>query len=267
MPRTTRRPLREMPLHKFLPADPNPNVTPQRTGKRAHSPAIFSPAKRRILESEGIFVGGTSPARLRALPIRADSPIKKLDLGPPKNSPTVRSPSASYTPSEPRMTRSARRRASGAPETPHLSSSSSQSEFGDASSRPDSTRIARELTPVDPQSIHYPGFVVHQDPFLTTPSIVESAMSPEKEEHKENVPPRKRASRKSDSKPYPDIKLRTRTSPRTPKTLGRDRSASLTPTGRRPEVVLTRSTRATPKLDTSERRQLRRRLADEVDAL
>ncbi|KAF7301867.1 hypothetical protein MIND_00752600 [Mycena indigotica] len=261
MPRATpssrsRRPLRELPLAEFLSSDSNvSDATPHR--KRAHSPSsvLFSPAKRRILESEGIFVGMGSPARLRALPVHTSSPIKKPDFGLPKNSPVKKLPPSTPRSEtiEPRVTRSARRRASAA-----ASPASSPTVV-----QPESSRTEYSI---DPHSIHYPGFVVHQDPFLVTSESVaqaiESALaSLKKDEYKENVAPRKRA-RPSEKSATPDLKLRTRTSPRTPKTATRDRSASITPTRRHPEVV---SKFATPKLDSAERRELRRRLEDEVD--
>ncbi|KAF7332256.1 hypothetical protein MKEN_00106800 [Mycena kentingensis (nom. inval.)] len=262
-----RRPLRELPLDSFIvPLD----TLPHTATKRPHSPGVLSPAKRRILLAEGGL--SVTSKRLKALPVHSDSlldtlsPAKKLDFGPPKNSPQA-TPNTPSTPSEPRMTRSARRKASGAVPSPTVVASQVE------------TRIPREPIPVDVHSIHYPGFVVYQDPFIVvsaaSPGVLTALGSPEMEQvddHKENIAPRRRA-RKSvtapptlDSKPYSTTKRRSpRTTPA--KTPTRDRSASITPTARRPEVVLTRSTRATPKLAEAERRELRRRMAEEVDEL
>ncbi|KAF7288286.1 hypothetical protein HMN09_01408700 [Mycena chlorophos] len=263
----SRRPLKELPLDHFLDPDSIPDTPHRATGKRASSPAVFSPAKRRILASEGVFASGGT--RLRALPVHATSPIKKLDFGPAQNSPTKATRASS-----------GRRGSSAAPSSPASPTVvAAASTVGIESPMV----LPREMSPVDTQSIHYPGFIVHYDPFGVADEAPDVPIVPTKEdadEYKENVAPRRRSSRKSvatldahTKKPYPDTKptaaatpkLRTRTSPRTPKPVSRDRSASMTPTRAKPDVVLTRSTRATPKLDASQRRQLRRQLEDEVN--
>ncbi|KAJ7490361.1 hypothetical protein B0H11DRAFT_2278091 [Mycena galericulata] len=295
----TRRPgpLKDLPLDLFLP--PHPNL-PQRPNKRVHSPGgptLFSPTKRRILAEEGIFSGGSlkSPVRVSALPVTRDgSPAKKLDFGLPKNSPaSVRAPpSAPPSASEPLTTRVTRSRTNSdaflASSSPHRDDAQETTDY--FSSRPDTltfrlapvatSQTLREIPPpVDPQSIHYPGFHVFQDAYIdTAPAMdldVDPVLSPQKDTHKENVPPRRKP-RKSVTAPTSDIKARlvspdsrlakANSTPCTPgRPLAAERSNSATPTARRSDVVLTWDTRLTPKLQDMERREMRRRLAEEVD--
>ncbi|KAJ7228455.1 hypothetical protein GGX14DRAFT_612964 [Mycena pura] len=285
-------PLKELPLDSFLPPDPN---LPQRPNKRSHSPSpsLFSPTKRRILAEEGIIIGGgsvRSPARLRALPVSRDrgseSPVKKHDGGPHKNSvASARSPpSASYIAIELQTTRLTRRQTRHSASLPTVDASLHRYEDDssllteDTSSR--SARVApvqipRDIPPpVDPRSIHYPGFQVHQDPYVFVgPAVAleaDSPLSPEKDTLKENVPPRRKA-RKSNA--AFDLKAHivssdAKATPRTPgKLFTRERSTSATPTACRPDNVLTWDTRLTPKLGDRERREMRRQLAHEVDAI
>ncbi|KAJ7044558.1 hypothetical protein C8F04DRAFT_874201, partial [Mycena alexandri] len=180
-------PLKELPLELFLPDArlPNPNL-PQRPNKRVHSPggpSLFSPTKRRILAEEGIVSGASlkSPIRVRAVAVHrdsgGDSPVKKLDFGLPKNSPTsARTPHNAPT-SAPDPPATCLTRQNG----PHLTSdvfptsasfpqlSDDAQEMADYFSLPSSAsagviQTPREIPPpVDPQSIHYPGFHVFQD--------------------------------------------------------------------------------------------------------
>ncbi|KAJ7781023.1 hypothetical protein B0H16DRAFT_1298501 [Mycena metata] len=285
-------PLKDLPLELFLPQLP----TPQRPNKRVHSPggpSLFSPTKRRILAEEGIVSGASlkSPVRLRAVPVRrdsGDSPVKKLDFGPPKNSPTsARSPHNAPT-SAPDSPATRLTRHSGSHSTadafptsasfPQLSDAQEMTDYFSVPSNASGVvQTPREIPPpVDPQSIHYPGFHVFQDAFIITGSSAAAQLSPQKDAQKENVAPRRKP-RKSVTAPassdlksrlvFPDTGLAKASSmPSTPpRSLPVERLGSLTPTPRRPDVVLTRDTRLTPKLQDSERRELRRRLADEVD--
>ncbi|KAJ7752735.1 hypothetical protein DFH07DRAFT_824809 [Mycena maculata] len=299
-------PLKELPLDLFLP--PNPNL-PQRPNKRVHSPggpSLLSPTKRRILAEEGIISPGSlkSPIRVRALPVTRDgSPVKKLDLGLPKNSPASprAAPSAPTSASESHPTRltrqSASRRASDAftsstPASP-LHRDDVQEMIDYFSPRPETitarlapsavSQIPREIPPlVDPQSIHYPGFHVFQDAYIITgPAMdldVDLLLSPQKDAQKENLPPRRKARKSATAPASSDLKLRltspdarlakANSTPCTPgRSLARERSNSATPTPRRPAVVLTRDTRLTPKLQDTERREMRRRLEEEVDEI
>ncbi|KAJ7682576.1 hypothetical protein DFH06DRAFT_298541 [Mycena polygramma] len=294
-------PLKDLPLDNFLP--PNPNL-PERPNKRLHSPSIFSPTKRRILAEEGIISGGSvkSSIRVRAFPVSCrssvDSPAKKLDFGLPKNSPaSARSPhnapSSAIPPTPTRLTRQ-----NTTPDAFTSSTSTFTSPVDDAQemidyfSTPSESLSARQAPasvsqiprdippPVDPQSIHYPGFVVCQDAYIVTgPAMTVDAdvmSSPQKEAEKENALPRRKP-RKSVTAPTssdlksrlvsPDARLaKANSTPCTPgRSLAGERFGSATPTPRRPEVVLTRDTRLTPKLQDSERRELRRRLVEEDD--
>jgi hypothetical protein len=293
-------PLKDLPLDHFLPPDPN---LPQRPNKRVHSPggpSLFSPAKRRILAEEGIIPGSLKSPRFRAVSVAChgagDSPVRKLDFGPPKNSPaSARAPpSAPTSAPEPPPARLTRSSASLNASNAFFTSTSTSlrdnvADAGDYFSLPlDTTafqmtliQTPREIPPpIDPQSIHYPGFHVFQDAYIVTGPIVDldvdTSLSPQKDASKENVPPRRKP-RKSVTAPAssdpkgrlvsPDLRMaKANSTPCTPgRSLVLERSNSATPTARRPEFVLTRDTRLTPKLQDSERRELRRRLAEEVD--
>ncbi|KAJ7094565.1 hypothetical protein B0H15DRAFT_830042 [Mycena belliarum] len=289
-------PLQDLPLDLFLP--PNPNLS-QRPNKRVHSPggpSLFSPTKRRILAEEGLIPGSLrGPTRFRAVPVPrdgGDSPVRKLDFGLPKNSPaSPQLPPNAAT--QPRPTRLTRRTSSHTTPDAFMPSPSTPLLPDDAvdyfSSLPpsdpsDLERVAPShpprviLPPVDTQSIHYPGFHVYQDAYLGTgPAldlVVDPSLSPQKDATKENVAPRRKP-HKSVTAPTPsDLKARL-TSPdtslakatSTPRAPGRSHewSSSTTPTARRPDVVLTRDIRLTPKLHDTERREMKRRLEEEVD--
>jgi len=223
-----------------------------------------------------------------------DSPVKKLDFGLPKNSPANTRPPHSATtsaiePHSPRLTRQNTISDAFSPSTSssHLHSDNAQ-EVMDYFSSPSAsaprgaiTETPRDIPPpVDPQSIHYPGFVVFQDAYIVTgPALTvdeDAPGLPQKDGVKENVAPRRKP-RKSVTAPVssdlkarltsPDAKLaKANSTPCTPgRSLAGERSNSATPTPRRPAVMLTRDTRLTPKLQDVERRELRRRLEEEVD--
>ncbi|KAJ7639016.1 hypothetical protein FB45DRAFT_904492 [Roridomyces roridus] len=247
-----RVPLRELPLERFLPPDPN---LPTRPNKRVYSPGgpiPFSPTKRRILAEEGIIVSSgdiTKPARIRALPVNRDgTPAKKVDFGP-------RSPPSASQPYPARVTRSQTK--SDASKGTSLSPTPAPRVVTTV------IKVPRELPPpVDPQSIHYPGFVVYQDPYILVGSVMlpEAPLSPQKE----NLPARRKSRKSSVASPSVNSASTSAThSPCTPKVERSNHSA--TPTPRRTAVVLTRDTRLTPKLRHSERLELRKRLEDEVD--
>ncbi|KAJ7178929.1 hypothetical protein C8R46DRAFT_619045 [Mycena filopes] len=282
-------PLKDLPLELFLP-DPNLH---QRPNKRVHSPAgpsLFSPTKCRILAEEGISTGASlkSPIRVRAVPVfGGDSPVRKLDFGLPKNSP--KSAPVPHSATEPHDTRLTRPHPtlSAFPTSASLSTDDAQ-EMADYFSLPPNAsagvvQTPRDIPPpTDPQSIHYPGFHVFQDAFVITGSPTDLdpdvLLSPQKDAHKENVAPPRRKPRKSMTAPAssdlksrlvtPDARLANSVPCTPPRSLATaERPGSVTPTPRRPDVVLTRDTRLTPKLQDSERRELRRRLAEEVDAI
>ena len=212
-------PLQELPLQRFLPTHPNPPSKSVRSHKRPPSPGSpnpYSPTKRRILNSEGIFASGktcktlmslgkASPARFSDVLVGSASPARILDFGLPKShggGPVKRPlPTQTQIPSlSSRMTpiSSPFRRVS--PAYHILTGDSANTEVSSTSStRPVAPIvIPRELPPPpDPQSIHYPGFVVFQDTHIT---IYPADFIPERvsdaETHtdlfKENLPPRRK---------------------------------------------------------------------------
>ncbi|EGO27764.1 hypothetical protein SERLADRAFT_461796 [Serpula lacrymans var. lacrymans S7.9] len=195
-------PLKDLPLEPFL--HPNSNVPDNlkpfncpRPNKRPHSPAapiLFSPAKRRILNEEGITFPGKT---LRSIPssrtrlaasssdFLGDTPAKKLDFGPPKGhqqlvpsipsctaEPRSRSPSGSIASSS---DISVQPNAIHQPSTSYITLDSdvpsSTTTVPRRSSRlrgsPHSVApisMPRDMpSPPDRQSIHYPGFDTFQD--------------------------------------------------------------------------------------------------------
>jgi hypothetical protein len=237
-------PLQELPLDRFLPTHPNTPSKSVRSHKRPLSPGSpnsYSPTKRRILNSEGIFAsekscktlmssGKASPARFSDVLVGPASPARILDFGLPKihgGEPVKRFfPTQTQIPSlPPRMTPipSPFRRVS--PTYHNLSGDSSNTEVSNTFSiRPVPIVIPRELPPPpDPQSIHYPGFVVFQDTHITIyPADFPERVS-DAETHtdlfKENFPPRR--------KTLPKANLETLKSDVTP--LGKSKPVAGTP--------------------------------------
>ncbi|KXN89561.1 hypothetical protein AN958_05428 [Leucoagaricus sp. SymC.cos] len=283
----TRGPLQELPLEQFL-QPPTMSSTSSKLGtgtKRPVSPgtpALNSPAKRRILNEEGLFTAksplsatvtasaapSSSKQPIRASPhfhhqhqqsstrfadalVGPDSPACKLDFGTPKNAVGAKTP----------LRQSAEEKLTSSPEIKlgsrsHLSreadedyfSISSQSQppqfqlqsqrhttLSSSSSTPSSQShrnldflsAPRELPPlIDPQSEHYPGFNVYQDPHILIPTLRLASPAPSssptlapldgnvdddsntefvdpREPVKENLAPQRKA-RKADSTPIPE---------------------------------------------------------------
>jgi hypothetical protein len=242
-------PLQELPLERFLPTHPNPPSKSVRSHKRPLSPGSpnpYSPTKRRILNSEGIFasektcktlmsLGKASPARFNDILVGSASPARILDFGLPKThggEPAKRPfPTQTQIPNPSLSSRktpisSPYRRVS--PAYHILGGDSTNTEVSSTSStRPAAVPIVipRELPPPpDPQSIHYPGFVVFQDTHIT---IYPADFNPERvsdaETHtdlfKENLPPRR--------KTLPKATLETLKSDVTP--LGKSKPVTGTP--------------------------------------
>jgi len=206
-----RNALQELPIEQFLIVNPDftpkPTTKPIKTNKRPLSPGepvLFSPAKRRILASEGIF----SPEKtlksplssLRgsyALPTRfsnvltgPESPARVLNFGVPKSlagDPQKRA--ASYPiPEEqaPTKHQSSSKRLAPSPELKQRTIRSTQTSdsmdtlpdgimddtkfftAADSTSQSDSFYLIPRVLPPrpDPHSVHYPGFVVFQDPHI-----------------------------------------------------------------------------------------------------
>ncbi|KAJ3923554.1 hypothetical protein F5877DRAFT_63201 [Lentinula edodes] len=300
-----------------LSGNSRPNKRPLSPG----GPSLFSPTKKRILTQEGIFYPEKtmkSPFRGRSTPggsfsdlLRApDSPAKKLEFGSakPAHQPLSISDSCEVTsfsslprPSTPvKATLNSRSLASSpdlVPKTNVKSTPRHGFDDDDFFSTPERlhpslacppplapfTLLSRELPPPsDPQSIHYPGFVVHQDAHITVlnPTAVESLMKDckERDEWKENLAPRKKMKKvvidSVDSKPMlmtPEAKklemeqlFKAKSTPATPrKTAAKEWQEDTSPTPRRTGL---RFQAGTPAISEEEKRQRRRMLKDEVEA-
>lgn len=221
-------PLQDLPLDRLLPHPPSrPHKRPLSPG----GPSLYSPAKRRILNQEGIFSPEKtikSPISTRATPSRfidvlsgPSSPARKLDFGVLKHA--VKVPGVEATPVHQTSTSN---RLAPSPELKHnpqppwpdddmddyfnmpTSSSSRSSTIPISVPRemlpppdPQSIPISvpREMPPpLDPQSVHYPGFRVHCDAHILLTSVHDdlgtlSLIDNNKDAQKENVAPRRKA--------------------------------------------------------------------------
>jgi hypothetical protein len=289
-------PLRELPLDQFLPQ--NPNLRPN---KRPLSPILYSPAKRRILNEEGIFSPEKtrkSPISVRGTPSRftgtlsgPSSPARKLDFGTPKHPVKDSGAPNMSTPARPA---SSSNRLAPSPELKSNSQSSRSADETDgdpsmhnrshSSAAP--TSVPRRIPPPpDPQSIHYPGFRVHFDKQIFITSVDNgleslSLVDNDKDGQKENTAPRRKPRKvatasNADLKSQlfsPDTRKRvmeklnkTKSTPVTPKRLhGLNRQESGdSPTPRR--GLAQAVTSSTPRAMEGERKLMRRALQDEVD--
>jgi hypothetical protein len=234
-------PLHELPLEDFLPPDLNTLQVPSRPGKRPLSPGVsklLSPAKRRILNEQGLLISEkaegslprtskqSSPCRFADVLNGPGSPAKVLDFGLPKNRQETINTPMEMTPRRP-ITRSMSRLASNPEPNPRQSSSRHIEEFTTNDNtfepHPSITRNARSPVfiprdlppPPDPQSIHYPGFDIYQDPHtIIFPPLSASLPETLKDEAKENIPCRRKSRKAAAS------------------TLDKARSTSLEPTKR-----------------------------------
>ena len=240
------RPLQELPLERFLPTHPK-SVRSHKRPLSPGNPNSYSPTKRRILNSEGIFApekmcktpmqSGKAPLPTRFSDVLAGSasPARILDFGLPKN--REGEPTKHSLPSQTQITSlSSRKTLASSPESNPRRVSSSTHHFssevstdtgvsGTSSARQAIVPIIipRELPPPpDPHSIHYPGFVVFQDTHITSyPANFNSerVSDVEADTFKENLPPHRKALRKAT--------LETPESEGTP--LGKSKSATGTP--------------------------------------
>ncbi|KAG6813000.1 hypothetical protein H0H92_014931 [Tricholoma furcatifolium] len=155
------------PSGSIVMGRPNQTGTdiPSSSRKRPHSPgeALLSPAKRRILNQEGIYKDILSGP---------NSPAKRLDFGSPS--------------------RSLKR-------TPSLDDEDDFFSQPSSSSAP--TPPPSQTPPLDDQSIHYPGFTVYNliepIPVDDAPLQVETG----KDASKENIPYRKKTRSKAEATP------------------------------------------------------------------
>ena len=214
-------PLQDLLLAHFVPSGAcsslkTPTVT--KSAKRPISPSkstIFSPAKRRILRSEGILLPGEgSPSSFcTQLPSSGSDAFgvshASTSLMPPVSGAhrSSKDRRASRRPS-PKLTRQCSVRDDSTPALNLRRSSRLQS----SQSRTTPITIPREMPlPHDRQSVHYPGFDTYQDthvflvhPRQTSPSSdsedlwssSEDILS-EGEISKENIPPWKKAKKSS----------------------------------------------------------------------
>jgi hypothetical protein len=256
-------PLQELPLDQFLSPNPNlPFASKLRPNKRPLSPGgpnLYSPAKRRILNEEGIF----SPEKTTKSPISSrgtpahftdvlsgpSSPARKLDFGVPKHS--IKGVGASSTAAldkTPARPASLSNRLAPSPELKPKTRSSCPGDYemDDYFSMPNCSSsshssaihipVPHEMPPPpDPQSVHYPGFRVHSDTHNLTPVDDDleslSLFDNNKDGQKENLPPRRKP-RKVATAPNTDLKSQL-FSPdakkREVEKLGRAKSTPVTP--------------------------------------
>jgi len=193
-----RRPLEELPLYQFLPAVQDSKHS--RNNKRPLSPggaALLSPAKRRNLAGQDMFsperTFQSPPSSMRSTALASrfsdvlfgpQSPARVLNFGLPKHFPgdPEKRPVSEIPVNDVDLTPARRQPSSSrlapSPELkPHgirTRRTDADDVFSDAPlcrpnipSRSSYTLIPRELPPrPEPHSVHFPGFVVHQDPHI-----------------------------------------------------------------------------------------------------
>ncbi|KAH9482770.1 hypothetical protein JR316_0004870 [Psilocybe cubensis] len=273
-------PLQELPLERFLPSHPSTQpaaVKPIRSNKRPLSPggpSLFSPTKRRILNDEGVYSPdktckiplpslSSSPARFSRVLAGPASPARVLDFGLPQHvygdpqKPTISrissieimavetSSSSTHLASSPelkvRKAKPTQRPPSAGLPSDFDNNGHEQDIFGTGPSAAFSQFIARELPPQpDLDSVHYPGFRVFQDPYVTVFRTTEeedlrSACIVEVDAQKENLPPRRKPRKvETDLKAAQDLSHCDTTTPKkmnqTPKRMESWGSAELSST-------------------------------------
>jgi hypothetical protein len=244
-----RQVLVDLPLEPFLkPVSDDPNVpTPPTRSKRSRSPSlahsIFSPAKRRILEQEGLFppshsrpysTSSTQSLRPRRRTLLHGLSGSKLPLGSNPASildipiSTRVDPLPALVPASPREPKRISPRLS-----PSLRSSSPSASTTPTRTSPRRrTRSQTMTTPImvprevlpspDRRSAHYPGFDVHVDMHIALPCTRSKARAKEEaarvqeggEAAKENVRPEMisfplKGKVKGDATPRRSARLRT----------------------------------------------------------
>ncbi|KIM46347.1 hypothetical protein M413DRAFT_24085 [Hebeloma cylindrosporum] len=248
-------PLQELPLDRFLLSNPNLSASAIESNKRPLSPGgptLFSPAKRRILNEEGIFSPEkswkgplpcskgllASPARFHDVLAGPASPARVLDFGSPKNatgdpqkrpnlsaaaldatSSRITTSTQDLAPSpelKPRITRQARvlhpLEHGGVP----------LDDIPPVRLRPIPSFIPRELPPQpDPCSIHYPGFEVFRDAHIIVFSFEDNEPPLKKLEvdhdaTKENIIPQRNRPKVTMTPSSADLKSRVNDQDSTP---------------------------------------------------
>jgi hypothetical protein len=244
-----RQVLVDLPLERFLrPVSDDPNLpTPPTGSKRSRSPSlahsIFSPAKRRILEQEGLFPPSHSRPysssctqslrpRRRALlhglsgskhPL-GSNPASILDIPISTRVDTL----PALVPAFPREPRRISPRLSPSPQSPSPSTSTTPTRTSPRRRTRSQTTttpimVPREVLPSPGRrSAHYPGFDVHVDMHIALPCTRSKARAKEEaarvqeggEATKENVRPKMvspplKGKAKGDATPRRSARLRT----------------------------------------------------------
>ncbi|OSD04398.1 hypothetical protein PYCCODRAFT_1433782 [Trametes coccinea BRFM310] len=212
-------------------ATPSKHLLPQ---KRRCSPSPScrdSPAKRRVkangintapLHARSPLSASSNSARFATSHFNAllqgpDSPAKKLDFATPSREEDPISRNENDTSRTPR--RSPKRTTTPRPRrSPRLSAmhaiSRSPKNHGAIIAEP--ILIPRDVTPTNPQSIHYPGFDIHQDSFTVLPTSashsrpvvdVDALELSDEEFDKENRPPRRKRAKKTVDPATPELPL------------------------------------------------------------
>ncbi|KAI9056530.1 hypothetical protein FKP32DRAFT_1585917 [Trametes sanguinea] len=228
-------PLMPYPLDLFTvegSATPSKHLLPQKR-RCSPSPSCYdSPAKRRVkadgtdtvpLRARSPLSASSNSARFATSHFNAllqgpDSPAKRLDFATFSHDEDSTSRSENGTPRTPR--RSPKRTTTPRPRrSPRLStvqpiSRSPQNHHAIVS---EPIRIPRDVMPPNPQSIHYPGFDIHQDPYTVLPTsashtsiiVHDDAVehSLDEEFDKENRPPRRKRAKKTVDPATPDLPL------------------------------------------------------------
>jgi hypothetical protein len=235
----------DLPLDPLLhPVSDNPNLPITSTrSKRSRSPSlahsIFSPAKRRILEQEGLFPPSHSrpypSTTTHSLRPRRRTILHGLDGSTPtSNIDTLQSKLAHPHPSlvpvslreqkriSPRLSASPQSHSPPAPATP--TRTSPRRRTCSQTTTTTATMIPREMPPSpDRRSAHYPGFDVHLDTHIALPCTRSKARAKEEaarvqesgDATKENVRPPmvslpfKGKSKGGDATPRRSARLRT----------------------------------------------------------
>ncbi|KAH7887573.1 hypothetical protein F5I97DRAFT_1861373 [Phlebopus sp. FC_14] len=215
MERHPRLPLQDLPLELYITQNPAKNSKSPRKHKRPLSPTRttpYNPAKRRVLDAEGMPFASSltsTPPALRPIPplFHTATPTRPSRLGNGRTRASICSTSVIQTPHH-KSVQSYSPAPSSSPQGTITPSSSRLSLFWDTHSTP------TEISSVDRQSKHYPGFDVFQDPLRSPAAVVSLAEEVrdsedgalEGESGKENVPPRRKAKRPSSKKRLSNVK-------------------------------------------------------------
>ena len=321
-------PLQPYDIRLFAAATAPGTPGHSRPNKRPHSPSVGSPAapaKRRMRGSESVNtprlakspLSGSStsarfaPAHFHALLQGPDSPAKRLDFGSSEASDSTACEALSNRGGSGTPRRSPKRtplrcrlsssRKTGSPSPSATSCPAKQIGADDA--RPTvrvpvaaQVLIPRAVVPPDPQSVHYPGFVIHQDPHIVLPSSSSIADTEtdvvDQDINKENVaPPRRKALKKVSAPCTPTDKPRLKSSLFSPSSTDAKTSFPKSPHPRHvqdylstprpvsipkardgllgvsPAATLVGATPTRTPLDRNSRRKMRQVLEDEVDGV